>query len=90
MIDQMDNWDVLYWFWKILENAGLEKYTDEQFDEWKVYQILDDIVDRRYNRNGFGGLFPLRKPKKDQRKVELWYQMCAYLVENYYTESAIL
>ena len=90
MIDQRDNWDMLYWFWKILENAGLDRFTDEQFDEEKVHQILEDIVSRQYNRYGDGGLFPLKRARKDQRKVELWYQMCAYLVENYYTESVNL
>jgi len=26
-------------------------------------------------------LFPLQKNTKDQRKVEIWYQMSAYLAE---------
>ena len=54
----------------ILENAGFENCTDGGFDEGEIYQILENIVSRRYNRNGFGGLFPLKRPRKDQRKVQ--------------------
>jgi hypothetical protein len=78
------------WFWKILSNAGLDSFTDEVYDKnvlgdrCSVDQILDKIIDRTYNRSGKGGLFPLKFAKKDQRKVELWYQMCSYLIENYY------
>jgi hypothetical protein len=37
---------------------------------------------RLYTTSGYGGLFPLEEPKEDQRKVEIWYQMMAYLGEN--------
>lgn len=84
------------WFWKMLENAGLDKYTDEflyavgdvGFEE--IDQILEKIINRTYRRDGRGGLFPLQRAKKDQRKVELWYQMNTYLVENYYGEDAVM
>ena len=40
-------------------------------------------VERRYKRSGEGGLFPLKNAAKDQRKVEIWYQLSSYLLENY-------
>ena len=33
--------------------------------------------------NGTGGLFPLKRPRVNQRRVEVWYQMSEYLMENY-------
>lgn len=77
------------WFWRMLKNVGLNEYTDEVYlsDAFSDVQdsvevILDNIIERRYLPNGRGGLFPLRNPDQDQRKVELWYQMSAYLLEN--------
>jgi hypothetical protein len=93
---QDNNLSVKEWFWKMMSNTGLDSFTDEVFDkkvlgDWcSVEQILNKIIDRSYNRSGKGGLFPLRFAKKDQRKVELWYQMCAYLLENYYEDDEIL
>lgn len=82
------------WFWMLLKNVGLDKYTDEDYADLcgtiMVNQILDEILDRTYKRSGKGGLFPLKKPEKDQRKVEIWYQMCAYLLENYYVDGEIM
>ena len=82
------NMKMIDWFWRMMSNAGLDIYTDEDFYEMhgeiEVNAILKEIINRTYGRDGRGGLFPLRRPKKDQRKVELWYQMNAYLVENFY------
>lgn len=94
MADQNGDIPMKEWFWMMLGNVGLDKFTDvEHYDNWEggiVDDILNRIIDRTYHRNGRGGLFPLKSHKKDQRKVELWYQMSSYLVENYYTEDMIL
>ena len=75
------------WFWEILENIELDKYTDEEFFKIKglenVNRILDTVLERSYSINGMGGLFPLKNTKKNQRQIEIWYQMCDYLLENY-------
>ena len=73
------------WFWKMLENLGLVKFCDERYHsaiDDGVYETLQRITNRAYDRNGQGGFFPLRKSRRDQRRVELWYQMSAYLLEN--------
>jgi hypothetical protein len=70
------------WFWHLLKNLKLNDYTDDSdlpYD--KVDDTLNRIIWRTYSRTGNGGLFPLRKPNKDQRDVEIWYQLCAYLLE---------
>lgn len=73
------------WFKIFLENLDLWKYADSDWTPrsgMKVRKILNDFNHRQYTRSGRGGVFPLRKPKKDQRALELWYQMSAYMTEN--------
>lgn len=71
-----------YWFWRMMENLGLERYSDDRsLPVKKVKDILNKAIFREYKRSGIGGFFPLKNAKKDQRKVELWYQMAEYLLE---------
>ena len=75
------------WFWKLMDNIDLSKYTDSNFTDdslEEIIRVLDRINDRKYKTNGRGGLFPLRRTTEDQRYVELWYQLSAYLLENKY------
>lgn len=82
------------WFWEMINNLGLMDFTDDAYFDLggsrEVDKIIDRLLDRTYRRNGKGGLFPLQNPKKDQRKVELWYQMSTYLLENYYIDTHTL
>lgn len=72
-----------HWFWKLMENLGLRECTDSSgFIHSDVDDILNEVIWRTYEADGHGGLFPLKHPKKDQRGVEIWYQMCAYILEN--------
>lgn len=71
------------WFWLLIENLGLEDYNDNAFmPEEEVDEVLNDVIFRTYKRNGRGGLFPLKRSTEDQRKVEIWYQLSAYILEN--------
>lgn len=75
------------WFWLMLRNAGLLVFTDEMYistdyPQEGVAVILNTINNRRYGTDGYGGFFPLRNGKENQRKVELWAQLGAYIVEN--------
>lgn len=70
-------------FWGLINNLELDIYDDDSYNGSNIHSILYNWIHRRYGRDGIGGLFPLRRAKKDQRKVELWYQMSAYLLENY-------
>jgi hypothetical protein len=79
-----DSSEVHDWFWKLIRNMNLleftdARYTDADFDY--IDDILDNIIFRTYRSDGEGGLFPLMYPQKDQRKVELWYQLSSYLLE---------
>lgn len=72
-----------YWFWRIMENLGIHRYSDDwkRFPRTKVDHILDRVIFRTYKSNGDGGFFPLDHPEQDQRNVELWYQLSAYVLE---------
>jgi hypothetical protein len=73
------------WFWKLMENLGLSMYRDSVYHDGlaeDVDRVLDQFLTRTYGKDGVGGLFPLRRTHPDQRRVELWYQMSAYLLEN--------
>lgn len=73
------------WFWHILDNVGLLPFTDAAYRNGTavrhVEEILNRVVRRTYSPSGRGGMFPLEHARRDQRKVELWYQMSAYLLE---------
>lgn len=74
-----------YWFWRLMENLDLRKYVDDIYDEdaqQAVEDALDRVMSRTFHADGNGGLFPLVHGGKDQRQVELWYQMSQYLMEN--------
>jgi hypothetical protein len=71
-----------YWFWKMVENLGLIGYSDDRpLSLKKIDNTLDRVLYREYKPSGRGGFFPLKHTQKDQRKVELWYQMSEYLLE---------
>lgn len=70
------------WFWEMIDNLKLSKYNDsENISRDRVEDILDQVIWRTYNFNGRGGLFPLKRPRQDQREIEIWYQLNAYVLE---------
>lgn len=74
------------WFWHLLANLGLDKMNDIYCRRSTYKEEIEDIVSRviwrTYDYYGRGGLFPLRKAAEDQRKLEIWYQLNAYVIEN--------
>lgn len=75
------------WFWLMLRNIGLDGMDDDRYSDLSDSEMIEDtiliVMNREYGMDGTGGLFPLKNPDKDQRKVEIWYQMSAYLIENF-------
>lgn len=66
------------WFWLMMKNLGLDYMNDRKFDRDVAEEKISIFLDRRYKRNGEGGLFVVNG-RRDLRKVEIWYQMCWYL-----------
>lgn len=77
------------WFHELLDNLRIEEFIDgerglDPMDEVRIDEILEIFMDRTYDFFGNGSLFPMKKrPLHDHRDVEIWYQMMAYLAENY-------
>lgn len=85
MSDHTD-WTSSQCYWLLITNLELEKYSDDHYNSAfgdAIDFVLDTLNDRTYERDGRGGLFPLEDAPTDQREVEIWYQMSAYLLENF-------
>ena len=67
------------WFWKMINNLGLSYMTDNRFDIDEVDYVIDKFLHREYSPDGHGGLFVIKRNRRDLRKVEIWYQLCWYL-----------
>jgi hypothetical protein len=75
-----------YWFLILLTNLNFNNFIDDWYlyeEQAIVKETMDRVLDRGYSRTGKGGLFPLKpkRDRKDQRLVEIWYQMQAFLQE---------
>lgn len=80
------------WFWELIENLQLDEYNVNYFNgnsasdlriKRYIQNVFNSLNERIYAFDGSnGGLFPLKNPHQDQREVEVWYQMMAYLQEN--------
>ena len=73
----------IVWFWQMIDNLMLDGMDNEHFDPQNVDGVLNVLLERRYFSNGSGGLFPLKKPNLNQKRVEIWYQMCSWVNENF-------
>lgn len=71
------------WFMDILENLGLDYYDDYHYDRAAVCEIMRVFLERKYDMCGFRGPFYAHKTCADFRKMDLWWQLNAYLEENY-------
>ena len=67
------------WFWYMMESLDIIQYNDDRFEESEVIQRLDNFVERRYEKNGFGGLFTLEDRKIDARKTNIWQQAMSFV-----------
>lgn len=77
-------------FFELLNNLCLSEFTNKKIAEdsesrvSEIKAIVQRWLDRDYDQDGNGGVFPLKYTfGKDQRFIELWYQMHAYINENY-------
>lgn len=68
-------------FWIMVENTGLDYFSDRNFDKNKVSGIIEKVINRTYGIDGKGGLFVTKDRKIDMREMEIWYQL------NYFMES---
>ena len=70
-------------FMEMIENLGLDKFNGNRYRDDDVIKIIQRWMDRKFNKNGHGSPFPMKYDRRDQRKLEIWDQMNAYISENY-------
>lgn len=74
------------YFLKLIKNLGLDKLEDDVYDilngDFHTEDACYRFMNRLYDSDGKGGLFPLKHTHDDQRYVEIWYQMQAWMMEN--------
>ena len=70
-----------WWFWDMVHSLGLSDMTNDIWDEKYVDQVIERFLERKYKRNGDGGLFIVRRKDIDMRKEEIWYQLCWHINE---------
>jgi hypothetical protein len=75
--------DARGWAWQLIKNLKLERAYDPIGPRKRVWidNTLEALIWRNYDADGNGGFFPLAFPERDQRKVEIWYQMGAWIDE---------
>lgn len=73
------------WGHELLGNLELDQMWDplSQRKRQKCIDTLERVIWRTYRQDGVGGMFPLKYPDKNQRKVEIWFQLNAYIMEKY-------
>lgn len=71
------------WAWQLLGNLELHRMSDpiSRQKHRKILEIMDTVINRAYSPDGTGGFFPLAWPDEDQTRIEIWYQMSAYIAE---------
>jgi hypothetical protein len=71
------------WFWILINNLELLGCHDRSnFNPKYVEDVTSRVIWRTYDKSGHGGLFPLQRTRNDQRRVEIWYQLSEYLLQD--------
>jgi hypothetical protein len=74
------------YFWELASRLRLTEYNDDAYGysdtQFVVDAIMTSFMDRCYSATGEGGLFPLHPPCEIQNRVEVWYQLNAYLLQH--------
>ena len=68
-----------HWFWNMVVSLGLGSMTDDRFDKRAADEIVKTFLYRKYEPNGKGGLFTIKRCQDELRGVELYTQLCWYL-----------
>lgn len=68
-----------FWFWEMVRSLGLQSMDDRHFNMRYTKVVISAFLNRKFERNGRGGLFTVKNSGRDMRTTEIWYQMCLYL-----------
>lgn len=70
-----------FWFWVMIKNLGLLDSDDDNFNESYVDTVIFSFLNRKYEKDGHGGLFITENPHVNMRDLEIWYQANNFLDE---------
>jgi len=75
--------DAPEWAMQLMNNLELHRMRDPMspLKKRRADEIMDKVINRTYFPDGTGGFFPLAWADDDQTRVELWYQLNAYVEE---------
>lgn len=82
IMQSFDGIDCERWFDAMLVSSQLIGYDNDHFvNRIDIVERIEAIVDRKYFRDGYGGLFyiPIIRKDIDLREIELWYQLLWYI-----------
>ena len=82
MIDQLGE-DIYTWFWVMMHNLNLHMYDDKHYNAKEVEKVIQTWLNREYDKDGTGSIFPLKNYPGDCRFIEVWAQMNIWITENY-------
>ena len=71
------------WFWEMMDNLDISELDDWHWDEDYFEFVITRFLDRKYDRDGYGGPFVINGFRGDMRRVELWYQLNYYMKAKY-------
>ena len=69
-------------FWQMLTNLGIMRFKGTRLDKGRICTIIEIWISRDFEPDGGGSPFPLKNPPADQRRVEIWNQICHYIDEH--------
>lgn len=79
------------WFWEFIKNLGLKTYSnirleyeDGEDDLIDIQMIVHRWLNREFDWDGEGSIFPLKNSAHDQRERTIIYQMYDYIFENFF------
>ena len=82
------------WFWIMVKNLKLDVLAHpwptfgpllegKSGPKFEFSEKISKFLERRYEKDGEGGLFRINKGNFDMRKAEIWNQMCWFFDENF-------
>lgn len=66
------------WFWGMMESLGLLSEDDSNYSVDVANEIIDNFLEKRYGRDGFGSLFCFPGCYVDS-SMDIWSQMLRFV-----------
>lgn len=73
------------WFWNMVVSLGFSECKGSDIDIQHVDTVVNNMLNRKYPKNGEGSLFYVPHTSYDMRKLQIWDQMNIYLNAFYNT-----